>query len=54
MFDPEVQKNYSPVDDNGFILYTFLGIPLITDGRSGTLSVQQKYIDAYTTDQIQS
>lgn len=54
MFDPEVQKNYSPVDDNGFILYTFLGIPLITDGNTiGMLSVQSKQIDAYTTDQIQ-
>jgi len=54
MFDPAVQKNYRPVDDDGLILHTFLGIPLVTNGHTiGMLSVQSKLTDAYTTDQIQ-
>jgi PAS domain S-box-containing protein len=54
MFDQAVQQNYSPVDDNGLILCTFLGIPLVSSGHIiGMLSVQSKQIDAYTADQIQ-
>ncbi len=54
MFEPEVEKVYQPYDANELILHTFLGIPLISNGRSiGMLSVQSKQIGAYISDQIQ-
>jgi hypothetical protein len=54
MLEPEVEKVYQPYDANDLVLHTFLGIPLISNGRAiGMLSVQSKQIDAYTQDQIQ-
>jgi signal transduction histidine kinase len=49
----EVQETYAPVDDNDFILHTFLGIPLVANEKPiGVLSVQSTTVDAYSTDQI--
>ena len=50
----EVEDQYAPVDENDLILHTFLGIPLVVNGRvTGVLSVQSGKIDAYSKDQIQ-
>jgi len=50
----EVEDQYAPVDENDMILHTFLGIPLIVDGKTiGVLSVQSGEIHAYSKDQIQ-
>ncbi len=52
--EPEVKNIYNPVDDSKLILHTFLGVPLISNGRMiGMLSVQSRQINAYTPEQIQ-
>jgi len=49
----EVINQYDPVDDSDLVLHTFLGIPLVVNGRSiGVLSVQSGEIDAYSENQI--
>jgi len=54
VFEPEVKEMYNPVDDSKLILHTFLGVPLISNGRTiGMLSVQSRQVDAYTPEQIQ-
>jgi PAS domain S-box-containing protein len=54
MMVEEVQRQYKPLNDNDFVLHTFLGIPLVVSGRViGMLSVQSEQVDAYTSDQIQ-
>lgn len=51
----EVNNTYAPViDDQEFILHTFLGIPLMVNNSVfGVLSIQSTFIDAYSADQIQ-
>ncbi|MBN8655299.1 MAG: PAS domain S-box protein [Anaerolineae bacterium] len=54
MMVEEVQRQYKPLNDNDFVLHTFLGIPLVVSGRvTGMISVQSEQVDAYTSDQIQ-
>jgi PAS domain S-box-containing protein len=49
----EALNKYLPVNDNDLTLHTFLGIPLMVNGRViGVLSVQSQKIDAYSQDQI--
>lgn len=53
MMTNDAQSTYLPVDDNDFILHTFLGIPLAANEKMiGVLSVQSTKIDAYSKDQI--
>lgn len=55
MMTDDVTNTYDPVDDDSeFILHTFLGVPLIVGQKViGVLSVQSRYVDAYSPDQIQ-
>ena len=55
MMTDDVTNTYEPVDDDSeFILHTFLGIPLVVNQKViGVLSVQSRYVDAYSPDQIQ-
>lgn len=49
----EVQSTYSPVNDQNLRLHTFLGVPLISNGKTiGMLSVQSIQVDAYSPEQI--
>jgi PAS domain S-box-containing protein len=53
MSTEEVEKIYHPYDINGIELYTFLGIPLISNEHVlGMLSMQSKLVDAYSGEQI--
>ena len=49
-----VVDQYAPVDDRGMTIRTFLGIPLIVNGKIiGVISIQSLKVDAYSKDQIQ-
>lgn len=50
----EVKSQYVPVNENNIILHTFLGIPLIVNGKiTGVFSVQSEKVNAYSQSQIQ-
>jgi PAS domain S-box-containing protein len=49
----EALHKFEPVSDNDPTLHTFLGIPLMVNGKAiGVLSLQSQKIDAYSQDQI--
>lgn len=54
IMQPETVAQYAPVADSGIVMHTFLGMPLMVNGKViGVLSVQSDRIDAYSLDQIQ-
>ena len=53
MMVSDVDEKYHPIDTEGPILHTFLGIPLMVNEQAiGAISMQTREIDAYNSEQI--